>query len=117
MDSFVANAINDFAFRLAANLLRDGPGGHDSFSKNTVFSPYSIAAALTMTANGARGQTLEAMLEVLGLGGLRLDEANQAYAALMKALSAPGGGVELSIANAIWGMQGLNFLPDFGGFE
>ena len=44
--------------------------------KNLLISPLSISAALSMTANGADGQTREEMEKVLG-NGLSLDEMNE----------------------------------------
>lgn len=50
--------ICDFGLRLFRASFREG--------KNTLISPYSVLAALAMTANGAEGNTLTQMEEVLG---------------------------------------------------
>ena len=43
---------------------------------NTLISPLSVSTALTMTANGANGQTKDEMEKVLG-NGISLDELNK----------------------------------------
>ena len=43
---------------------------------NTLISPLSVSSALTMTANGANGQTKDEMEKVLG-SGMPLDELNK----------------------------------------
>lgn len=50
--------IGDFAVRLFQASFEEG--------KNTLISPYSVLCALAMTANGAEGETLVQMEEVLG---------------------------------------------------
>ena len=44
--------------------------------KNLIISPLSVSAALSMTANGADGETLKEMEKLLG-NGLSLDEINE----------------------------------------
>jgi serpin B len=61
-------------------------------SETFAFSPYSIAAALAMTAAGARGETraeVERAVEFTPLGALH------------------GDGVRLEIANSLWAQEGL----------
>ena len=50
--------IGDFGVRLFQASFEEG--------RNTLISPYSVLAALSMTANGAEGDTLRQMEEVLG---------------------------------------------------
>jgi hypothetical protein len=50
---------NGFAFDLYHEIARDDA------AKNLFFSPYSVSVALTMTAEGARGETAEQMAQVL----------------------------------------------------
>ena len=67
---------------------------------NSVFSPLSVLYALGMTANGAKGQTLEQLEAAFGLP---LADCNPALAALQAKLTA--GNTELSetnLANSIW---------------
>ena len=53
-------ANSSFAVDLYGQLAKENPG------QNLFFSPYSMSCALTMTAEGARGQTAEQMGRVLG---------------------------------------------------
>lgn len=50
--------VTDFSIRLLRESMEDG--------KNTLISPMSVLAALSMTANGAEGETLAQMEAVLG---------------------------------------------------
>lgn len=81
--------------------------------ENLVFSPLSAHLALGMTANGANGETLAAMRETLGQGGLSEEEANGAYRGLLDLLPSLDPGVELEIANSIWHRLALPVRPAF----
>jgi len=106
----VAQAINQFAFDLYGQV-RERPG-------NLFLSPYSIETALAMTWTGARGTTADQMAQMLHLSAPRDPQATSAaFAALREALAADAkkGGVELAIANRLWGQKGYEFLPEFLG--
>ncbi len=84
---------------------------------NVVFSPASIMTALAMTYAGARGVTAEEMAAVL-----HVDLDDPAFHAAMNALdlalesrSFKSGDdrVQLSIANSLWGQDGLAFEQPF----
>ena len=100
-------ATNDFAFRLLQALTTQ------SRSDNVFFSAYSIAAALAMTANGARGKTLEAIHATLGLNRFSKEEINRRFAALYKSLNTGDHRLQLKIANSLWGRDGLEFKSAF----
>ena len=68
--------------------------------KNALVSPLSAMLALSMTANGAAGQTLSEMEAVLG-GSLTIEQLNACLGAYVDSLPT-GEKVKLSIANAIW---------------
>lgn len=75
-------------------------------------SPASIALAFAMTHAGARGTTERELAKVLHLG----DDAAQARAGLAATLAAwgsAGGGVELAVANRLFGEQTVKFEPTF----
>ncbi len=76
---------------------------------NLFFSPSSIYTALAMVTSGARGQTARQLERALRLklagSGLREQRASLE--------AANGAGVQLSIANALWGQRGHSFLPAF----
>ncbi|MBQ1546658.1 MAG: serpin family protein [Clostridia bacterium] len=65
--------------------------------KNTLLSPFSVYAALSMAANGAKGQTQKEMLSVLGAPSI--DDINSSIALKME--NAEQTGV-LDIANALF---------------
>jgi serpin B len=78
--------------------------------RNLALSPYSIAVALAMTANGALGETARRMQEVLHVGSLA--SYNTGMAALTQELAALAGTtrvageraeIELSPANQLFG--------------
>ena len=64
-------------------------------------SPLSALLCLSMTANGAAGEMLEAFLEVLG-GGVSLEELNASCAALMEDYRGLEGTTRCNIANGLW---------------
>ena len=80
---------------------------------NIFISPLSISIALTMTYNGAVGETERAMAEVLEIDELDLATINHSNAALRTSLENSGPKVEISIANSIWSRQGVDFNADF----
>lgn len=81
---------------------------------NLFFSPYSISTALAMTCAGARGNTGKQMRRVL-----HFDENEPQLHSSFAQLQLPLGearqqkGIELTIANALWGQKGYPFLPAF----
>ncbi|MCS7055584.1 MAG: serpin family protein [Thermoflexales bacterium] len=81
--------------------------------KNVFISPANIAIALAMTANGARGETLQGMLSVLGDGEATLDTMNADYSALQSLMKRDDSGVILTIANSLWARAGVPFHADF----
>ncbi|MFC1466175.1 MAG: serpin family protein [Candidatus Brachytrichaceae bacterium NZ_4S206] len=81
--------------------------------KNVFISPANIAVALAMTANGARGETLQAMLAAIGDQGATLDTMNTDYAALQALLKRDDPSLVLTIANSLWARAGVPFNADF----
>jgi serpin B len=103
----ILDASNAFAFRLAGQLLPEGPGD------NLFFSPLSVSMALGMTLNGADGATYEQMRDVLGFPNLEQDEINQAYRDLIALLVTLDPSVALEIGNSIWQRLGFPVRADF----
>ncbi len=81
---------------------------------NLFFSPYSISTALAMTSTGARGATEKQMNQVLHLEASQ-GSVHSSFAELQNQLNEAGkqDGIELNVANAVWGQQGHPFLPAF----
>ena len=69
--------------------------------KTLLVSPLSAVIALTMTANGAKGNTLREMEEVLGGGSLALADLNAYLHTYLKSLPSSDR-AKYSSANGIW---------------
>lgn len=100
----VAQSNNSFAIDLYEKL-KENEG-------NLFFSPSSISTALAMTCAGARGKTADEMKTTLRF---TLDDKtlHPAMGNLAKFLTLKQKGCTLSIANALWGQKGYNFLQEF----
>ena len=104
-----AAAVNAFGFdlirqpslRTAAN-----PGG------NEVVSPLSVHAALSMTLQGAAGNTAAEMRRTLHLSG-NADAAASTYRILLDALAHRSAQQKLEVANALWIDSALQVKPEF----
>jgi len=96
--------------RLGADLLDVlGPS-----SQNAVLSPYSIAVALQMALEGARGQTAEQMAKTLHLPGVSAAALTATAATLGRDLARlDGSGVTLRIANGLWPQAGYPIKAPF----
>jgi serpin B len=105
-DREVVRSDNGFAWKLFGRLAAEEEG-------NLFISPLSVSIALSMTLNGARGETETAMREVLGHGALDRESVNSLYARLLPALTAADPRVELAIANSIWSSPELDPEPGF----
>lgn len=68
--------------------------------ENSLVSPVSVLAALAMTANGARGETLSEMRKTLSLG-LEGEELNAYLTAYLEQLTGDKS-AKIEIANSIW---------------
>jgi len=100
-----AAADDAFAGRLYKTL---APG-----QKTFALSPFSISQALAMTSAGARGATLQQLRTALGFA-LPPDRLHATQNALDQALAGRArAGVELDVANSLWGQTGLRFAPAF----
>jgi serpin B len=96
-----------FAFNLYQQLK-----GNDS---NLFYSPYSISMALAMTYAGARSGTEAEMADTLHFEQPQ-PLLHPTFNALDTTLNTYGQGdddFQLNVANAIWGQEGYEFLPEF----
>ncbi len=97
----VPSASVSFAVDLYGRLAAQEPG------KNLFFSPYSMFSALSMAAEGARGETASQMVKALrypvgcGLPG-RLGPIHAGVAAVNERFNDKDAGHELKVANALW---------------
>ena len=96
---------NAFGFNLSHRLCQDGG--------NVFISPPSIALALSMTYNGARGETKLAMARALGIEDMPLHEVNLASKTALSLLQDPDPRAQLDIANSIWANEEVEFKEKF----
>lgn len=96
-DEVSETAVTDFAVRLFKESMEEG--------KNTLISPLSVLIALSMTANGAREETLTQMEAVLGMP---ITELNSWVRGYMEKLPETEK-YKLSIANSIWVKDDFSF--------
>jgi serine protease inhibitor len=101
----VVEAGRDFGFRLFAETL-----GEDG---NVCISPLSVWIALSMTYNGADGETREAMEKTFGTSGIDLAALNETNAQLHARLDDDSPAVQIRIANSLWARQGVRFEEAF----
>ena len=90
----VARAVNDFSWQLFQKALeRDG---------NVMLSPLSVHVALSMAMNGAGGETLTQMRQVLATEGLSQEDLNQGVANWLESLTAEDAPAIWQVANSVW---------------
>ena len=95
-----AAAAADFGVRLFQTSMEEG--------KNTLISPLSVLYALAMTANGADGETLAQMEQVLGMDIEKLNSYMLAYLDLLPEAK----DYKLSLANSIWFKDDPDFVVE-----
>ncbi len=89
-------ANNKFGFNLFQRLHQEEP------NDNIFISPLSINTALSMTSNGAAGDTREGMKNTMEYLDLSMDEINNAYQYVLTALPLLDPHVQMYPANSIW---------------
>jgi serpin B len=103
----LARSNNDFGFDIFKALHKK------HLNENLFISPLSISTALSMTLNGAMGDTYNEMKKTLKYNGWDLDELNRAYKAYLDIVPNLDNDVKMSIANSIWYSQNYDILPSF----
>lgn len=102
--------------QFAKNLYKTLDKASDVSGKNYVFSPLSLHLNLSLLANGASGEILEEITDVLlpGLSGVpSLDMLNDLNRTLIARLPETDTKAKFSLANSIWLDNGLNVRDDF----
>lgn len=95
--NYAEKNVMDFGLNILRNSMASDKAAGE-VGKNTMISPISILAALAMTANGAKGDTLEQMEEVFGID---MDSLNRQMSAYIAGCD-DSEEYKLNIANAIW---------------
>lgn len=98
-DSKEWKAVTGFGTKLFTDVFQE------SGDKNVMISPVSVFNALTMTANGAKGETLEQFESAFGIP---LDKCNSYLKSYNNSLPC-GDKYKLSTANSIWLRDNGNF--------
>lgn len=98
---------NAFGFRLFKALQAEQQGS------NLFVSPTSVATALQMAFDGARGSTRRAMDHALSLGGNDPTFVRAEAAALQHYLQRADPRVRFALANSAWLRKGSSFRPAF----
>lgn len=93
-DSDFINANMNFSLELFKEVQEEKSGG------NVLVSPLSAAMALSLTANGADGETLSEMEKLLG-GDITVDQLNKYLYSYLDSFKS-GDGFKLKIANSVW---------------
>lgn len=102
----VVNANNQLAFDLYSQF------NEESKDSNIFFSPYSISVALTMTYEGAKGQTAKEMQSVLHIP----EDASMrrsSFAKIYNEINKKDKKYKLSTANALWAQENYKFLEEY----
>jgi serine protease inhibitor len=102
----LTTAIDDFGLDLLAATSGEASG-------NVIVSPASVHAALSMTVNGATGETAQQMRRVLHTSSMSATEANEQWASLLLQLASRSGDQTLEIANSLWARKGIAFKDPF----
>jgi len=103
----VVSANNEFAIDFYKEITK-------TEKANVFFSPWSLESALSMTYEGANGQTATEMQSVLRIPA-DLNTRGPAFARLFNGITAPGKQYQLSTANALWVEKTYNLLDSFTG--
>ncbi|HEY3853160.1 MAG TPA: serpin family protein [Verrucomicrobiae bacterium] len=96
-----------FAFDLLNELANEEPGS------NIFISPYSASTALEMAASGAAGVTSAEMQETLGTAGIAPLALYKANKSLLDQLNGGDTNVVLTVANALWYLNGFPIKQGF----
>ena len=104
----IIDGSNNFGLDLFREVLAGEPA-----SENVFISPLSVHLALSMTWNGARGETRAQMTDVLNFPDIEVDSVNASNQRLIRDLLSVDDKVETGIANSIWYRDGYSIEKDF----
>ena len=100
---------NQFAFDLYGDL-----AGQADLKENIFFSPISITAALSLTYEGAEGNTRSQFEKVLHVNpGIERNGYHSSLSELLEQLDGKDKPYALSVANSLWGEQSMPFREAF----
>ena len=103
----LAAANSDFALRLYVKVI------YVLDDENIFLSPFSISTALAMTSGGARGNTANEMIKVLGFDNIDVD-IHGGFRSLLQTLnSSVNGNYTLALANRLFPDSSFGLVQDF----
>ena len=110
VEQSLLDANTDFAFRFFSQVCNT-----EDEKPNIFVSPLSASLCLSMITNGASGNTLTEMQDVLGFpaSSFSLDDLNNYNQKLTTALLDLDNTTQLGIANSIWVKQGFKVYDSF----
>jgi len=100
----ISNASNQFGFDVYHKIYKED---------QMLISPLSLSLALSMTANGAAGKTLEGMLSTMGFAGQGKDDMNSYYRKMVNALLEADPQTTFEVANSIWANESIGVKKSF----
>jgi len=107
LDARLVEASTKFGFNLFDRVAKQDP------NKNIFISPASVAIALSMTYNGASGETQQAIAKTLELQSIKIDDVNDFNRTIQRLLTDGDKNVEINIANSLWARKDIALEPAF----
>lgn len=107
ISEYVLDGNSKFAFDIFKAL------NSEDANDNIFISPFSISAALTMTYNGAEGETKAVMEKALGYADIDRALVNDSYKKLISNLKNIDKSISLNIGNSIWIREGEVINKEF----
>jgi serine protease inhibitor len=104
----IINGSNQFGLDLFREVLAGEPE-----AENVFISPLSVHLALSMTWNGAGGETKAQMADVMNYPDIEDDSVNASNQRLIRDLLSVDNKVETGIANSIWYRDGFEIEKNF----
>ncbi len=100
------------ANRFGFDLFRPVVAGEET-GTNIMISPFSVTSALSMTLNGASGETFNAVRSALRYDGQSLEEVNETYRRLVTEMVPVDERVVMEIANSVWAENNFRVKKEF----
>uniref|UniRef100_A0A023FKT4 Putative serine proteinase inhibitor n=1 Tax=Amblyomma cajennense TaxID=34607 RepID=A0A023FKT4_AMBCJ len=109
----MAEDLSSATLAFSLNLHRQLLAATSGSGKNVVFSPFSIATALSMTLAGARGRTAEEIAAVLHTG--KLKDVHTNFSEFLAKISGLAPDVTLEVANRLYCEKTYSILEEYTG--
>jgi serpin B len=106
IDDSYLSAMNGFSYAFASKIL-------SGQTKNLSYSPTSLYMTLSLAATGAKGETQDEIISVLGLSGKGVDYISKQNSNLYRLLYFDNKVGKLKIANSLWLKKDSAFKDEF----